>query len=198
MRRLRLALASWLACSVAAQRSPRIVNGQTAVEFSLPYQVSLNWRDSAEYYFSHTCGGSLIHASWVLTAATRTLPITLTLTLALTLTLTLTRCSRRRAATLTRTPMMGPPHCPYGLYAPEAQGSLPREQALLYARRTRTSLGRAVPYVPCTVWCTAGALLRTCAQAGQVPDQGALPPPQPNPNPNPNPNQMHHLILTLT
>ena len=69
MRRLRLAMASWLACSVAAQRSPRIVNGQTAVEFSLPYQVSLNWRDSAEYYFSHTCGGSLIHASWVLTAA---------------------------------------------------------------------------------------------------------------------------------
>ena len=103
--------------------------------------------------------------------------------------------------------MMGHPHCKYGvhapeaqgsLYAPEAQGSLPREQALLYARRTRTSLGRAVPYLSCTVWCTAGALLRICAQAGTVRDQGALPPPQPNPIPKPNPNQAHHLILIRT
>ena len=47
--------------------------------------------------------------------------------------------------------MMGPPYWTYGLrvpascvlYAPEAQGSLPRGQALLYARRKRASLGRA-------------------------------------------------------
>ena len=47
--------------------------------------------------------------------------------------------------------MMGPPYCAYGLrvpascvlYAPEAQGSLPQGQALLYVRRTRASLGRA-------------------------------------------------------
>ena len=61
------ALVSWLACSAAAQHSPRIVNGQTAVEFSLPYQVSLAAQGSSGFY--HTCGGSLIHASWVLTAA---------------------------------------------------------------------------------------------------------------------------------
>ena len=61
------ALVSWLACSATAQRSPRIVNGQTAVEFSLPYQVSLAAQGSSGFY--HSCGGSLIHASWVLTAA---------------------------------------------------------------------------------------------------------------------------------
>ena len=64
------ALASWLACSAAAQRSPRIVNGVTAVEFSLPYQVSIaaqSRHNPSSFY--HSCGGSLVHASWVLTAA---------------------------------------------------------------------------------------------------------------------------------
>ena len=45
-----------------------------------------------------------------------------------------------------------PPYCTYGLrvpascvlYVPEAQGSLPRGQALLYVRRRRTSVRRAV------------------------------------------------------
>ena len=60
---LRLTLAAWLACSVIAQHSPRIVNGQTAVEFSLPYQVSLSRRASELYYWDHTCGGSLIQDS---------------------------------------------------------------------------------------------------------------------------------------
>ena len=53
---------------------------------------------------------------------------------------------------LTRTPRVGPPCCAYGLgapascvlYVPEAQGSLPPGPHALYARRTRTSLGRAV------------------------------------------------------
>ena len=65
-----VALVSWLACSAAAQRSPRIVNGVTAVEFSLPYQVSIaaqSRHNPSSFY--HSCGGSLIHASWVLTAA---------------------------------------------------------------------------------------------------------------------------------
>ena len=61
------ALIAALACSAASQRSPRIVNGQTATEFSLPYQVSLAAQGSSGFY--HSCGGSLIHASWVLTAA---------------------------------------------------------------------------------------------------------------------------------
>ena len=64
------ALVSWLACSAAAQRSPRIVNGVTAVEFSLPYQVSIAAQSRHNpNSFYHSCGGSLIHASWVLTAA---------------------------------------------------------------------------------------------------------------------------------
>lgn len=62
------ALVSWLACSAVAQRSPRIINGATAVEFSLPYQVSLAAQASHGGFY-HSCGGSLIHASWVLTAA---------------------------------------------------------------------------------------------------------------------------------
>ncbi|XP_004592342.1 chymotrypsin-like elastase family member 3B [Ochotona princeps] len=47
--------------------SSRVVNGEDAVPYSWPWQVSLQYeRDGA---FHHTCGGSLIARDWVLTAA---------------------------------------------------------------------------------------------------------------------------------
>lgn len=43
----------------------RIVGGKEVIPGSWPWQVSLQNRYST---FSHTCGGSLINAQWVLTA----------------------------------------------------------------------------------------------------------------------------------
>ncbi|XP_004637686.1 proproteinase E [Octodon degus] len=46
--------------------SGRVVNGEDAVPYSWPWQVSLQYeKDGA---FHHTCGGSLIAPNWVLTA----------------------------------------------------------------------------------------------------------------------------------
>lgn len=49
----------------------RIVNGEQAKPNSWPWQVSMQvWPDSRpEPTFLHTCGGTLIHKNWVLTAA---------------------------------------------------------------------------------------------------------------------------------
>ena len=66
---------------------------------------------------------------------------------------------------LTRTYVPGPPYRAYGLrvpascvpYVPEAQGNLPREEALLYVRGTRARLGRAV-CVPHAYTHTTGGL----------------------------------------
>ncbi|CAM4474958.1 unnamed protein product [Leuciscus chuanchicus] len=49
----------------------RIVNGEPANPHSWPWQVSMQvWRDSEPSpKLGHTCGGTLIHKNWVLTAA---------------------------------------------------------------------------------------------------------------------------------
>uniref|UniRef100_A0A8C5M9H6 Ovochymase-2 n=1 Tax=Leptobrachium leishanense TaxID=445787 RepID=A0A8C5M9H6_9ANUR len=49
----------------------RIVNGEQAVPHTWPWQVSMQvWPASRnETIFFHTCGGTLIHKNWVLTAA---------------------------------------------------------------------------------------------------------------------------------
>ncbi|XP_063001092.1 proproteinase E-like [Elgaria multicarinata webbii] len=45
----------------------RVVNGEDAVPYSWPWQISLQYeKDGA---FHHTCGGSLIAPNWVMTAA---------------------------------------------------------------------------------------------------------------------------------
>jgi hypothetical protein len=45
----------------------RIVNGEEASPGKWPWQVSLQIRAGAQYH--HFCGGSLIRADWVVTAA---------------------------------------------------------------------------------------------------------------------------------
>ncbi|XP_072471658.1 proproteinase E-like [Notamacropus eugenii] len=45
----------------------RVVNGEDAVPYSWPWQISLQYEKDGAYY--HTCGGSLIAPDWVLTAA---------------------------------------------------------------------------------------------------------------------------------
>ncbi|XP_003471391.2 chymotrypsin-like elastase family member 3B [Cavia porcellus] len=46
--------------------SGRVVNGEDAVPYSWPWQVSLQYERNGAYH--HTCGGSLIAPNWVLTA----------------------------------------------------------------------------------------------------------------------------------
>lgn len=48
---------------------PQIVNGQDAPERRWKHHVSLQYRPSSLYAYSHRCGGSLIHWDWILTAA---------------------------------------------------------------------------------------------------------------------------------
>ncbi|XP_063001463.1 proproteinase E-like [Elgaria multicarinata webbii] len=45
----------------------RVVNGTDAVPYSWPWQISLQYQSGSE--FRHTCGGTLIAPSWVMTAA---------------------------------------------------------------------------------------------------------------------------------
>ena len=67
------------------------------------------------------------------------------------------------------------------LHVPKAQGSLARGAThCTYAVRVPAS---GVPYVPRTVWCTAGG-----RSAAPTPLAATNPNPDPNPNPNPNPN----------
>ncbi|CAH2301357.1 ovochymase-2-like [Pelobates cultripes] len=53
------------------QIKSRIVNGESATPHTWPWQVSMQvWPSSRnETIFFHTCGGTLIHKNWVLTAA---------------------------------------------------------------------------------------------------------------------------------
>ncbi|XP_064381754.1 chymotrypsin-like elastase family member 3B isoform X2 [Dromaius novaehollandiae] len=45
----------------------RVVNGEDAVPYSWPWQVSLQYEHNGS--FRHTCGGSLVAPHWVMTAA---------------------------------------------------------------------------------------------------------------------------------
>uniref|UniRef100_A0A670ZQB1 Peptidase S1 domain-containing protein n=1 Tax=Pseudonaja textilis TaxID=8673 RepID=A0A670ZQB1_PSETE len=60
-----------LAGEVAAAGHPQptslsVVNGEDAIPYSWPWQVSLQYQSGNFFY--HTCGGSLIHPNWVMTA----------------------------------------------------------------------------------------------------------------------------------
>uniref|UniRef100_A0A8C6WR19 Zgc:154142 n=1 Tax=Neogobius melanostomus TaxID=47308 RepID=A0A8C6WR19_9GOBI len=62
----------WPTCGIPAippSITTRIVNGEPAEPNSWPWQVSMQvWPDSRPTY-AHICGGTLIHTTWVLTAA---------------------------------------------------------------------------------------------------------------------------------
>ncbi|XP_031818507.1 chymotrypsin-like elastase family member 3B [Sarcophilus harrisii] len=45
----------------------RVVNGDDAIPYSWPWQISLQYEKAGTFY--HTCGGSLIAPDWVMTAA---------------------------------------------------------------------------------------------------------------------------------
>uniref|UniRef100_A0A672TZE4 pancreatic elastase II n=1 Tax=Strigops habroptila TaxID=2489341 RepID=A0A672TZE4_STRHB len=53
--------------AAAALYSSRVVGGEDAVPHSWPWQISLQYSRNRQWY--HTCGGTLIKANWVLTAA---------------------------------------------------------------------------------------------------------------------------------
>ncbi|XP_061869197.1 chymotrypsin-like elastase family member 3B [Colius striatus] len=52
---------------VAARPESRVVNGEDAEPYSWPWQISLRYEHNGTFH--HTCGGSLIAANWVMTAA---------------------------------------------------------------------------------------------------------------------------------
>ncbi|KAM6296233.1 chymotrypsin-like elastase family member 3B [Aegotheles albertisi] len=55
------------ASGAAVPPHSRVVNGEDAVPYSWPWQISLQYERDGE--FRHTCGGSLIAPQWVMTAA---------------------------------------------------------------------------------------------------------------------------------
>lgn len=52
----------------------RILGGYDAATGQWPWQVSIRLYDQEYQMWKHKCGGSLIHAQWVLTAAHCVLP----------------------------------------------------------------------------------------------------------------------------
>lgn len=62
-----------LACAVSAfpglDKSPKIVGGQDATPHQAPYIVSVQVDRPGTGAYRHTCGGSILSPSWILTAA---------------------------------------------------------------------------------------------------------------------------------
>ena len=67
------ALVVCFVCSASAfpgsDKIPKIVGGQDAVEHEAPYMVSVQVDRQTGAGFRHTCGGSILSADWILTAA---------------------------------------------------------------------------------------------------------------------------------
>lgn len=63
----------FLACAVGAfpglDIDPKIVGGRDALEHEAPYIVSVQVDRAGNGVFGHTCGGSILSANWILTAA---------------------------------------------------------------------------------------------------------------------------------
>lgn len=65
---LGLSLATFSTAGISSEVNPRIVGGSAAAEGQFPWQVALI-NDIGKAYETQFCGGTIIHESWILTAA---------------------------------------------------------------------------------------------------------------------------------
>lgn len=67
-----LLILTFLGASLALptqDKTPKIVGGENAVEHEAPFMITLQVDREGNGNFRHTCGGSILNPSWILTAA---------------------------------------------------------------------------------------------------------------------------------